>query len=323
MRLLLIATSLALVAAAPHNEDRQKWRPAQGRDLSKFKPKLPEVAFRAAAPTSPRPKPFEFKKGSKSFAEECGLENPSGIEDRIVGGHEAAHHEWPWQVALFIDDAWFCGGSLISDEWVMTAAHCADGASYFDIMAGAHNVRASSEPHRIEITSFEGQTHPEWDSSSLYADIALVHLPEKVAFSEYIRPSCLPPASDANEEYVGQLTTPVGWGKNADNAGGITPDLNMVEDLPVITRDSCADYYGGIIYSGIMCIDAAGGKGVCNGDSGGTLNIRQTEGGNKWTQVGVTSFVSSAGCESGNPHGFSRVAEHLEWIETVTGLSLT
>merc|ERR1712212_793816 len=70
-------------------------------------------------------------------------------------------------------------------------------------------------------------------------------------------------------------------------------------------------------------IDAAGGKGVCNGDSGGTLNIRQTEGGNKWTQVGVTSFVSSAGCESGNPHGFSRVAEHLEWIETVTGLSLT
>jgi len=322
MRLLLIATSLALAAAAPHSEDRQKWRPAQGRDLSKFKPKLPEVAF--GTPSAPRtaPKPFEFKKGNKSFAEECGLENPNGIEDRIVGGHEAAHHEWPWQVALFIDDAWFCGGSLISDEWVMTAAHCADGASYFDIMAGAHNVRASSEPHRIEITSFEGQTHPEWDSNSLYADIALVHLPEKVAFSEFIRPSCLPPASDANEQYVGQLTTPVGWGKNADNAGGITPDLNMVSDLPVIDPQACADYYGSIIYSGIMCIDSAGGKGVCNGDSGGTLNIRQSEGGNKWTQVGVTSFVSSAGCESGNPHGFSRVAEHLEWIETVTGLSL-
>merc|ERR1712037_495457 len=215
MRLLLIATSLALVAAAPHSEDRQKWRPAQGRDLSKYKPKLPEGAFGTPTPTAPRTKPLEFKKGNKSFAEECGLENPNGVEDRIVGGHEAAHHEWPWQVALFVDDAWFCGGSLISDEWVMTAAHCADGAGYFDVMAGAHNVRASSEPHRIEITSFEGQTHPDWDSNSLYAD-----------------------------------------------------------------------YYGSLIYSGIMCIDAAGGKGVCNGDSGGTLNIRQTEGGNKWTQVG-------------------------------------
>merc|ERR1712209_388419 len=58
---------------------------------------------------------------------------------KTICGQEAAHHEWPWRVALFIDDAWFCGGSLISDEWVMTAAHCADGASYFDIMAGAHN----------------------------------------------------------------------------------------------------------------------------------------------------------------------------------------
>merc|ERR1712141_706956 len=94
---------------------------------------------------------------------------------------------------------------------------------------------------------------------------------------------------------------------------------NMVSDLPVITPESCADYYGSIIYSGIMCIDSAGGKGVCNGDSGGTLNIRQSEGGNKWTQVGVTSFVSSAGCESGNPHGFSRVAEQLETVTTMVG----
>merc|ERR1711936_1339048 len=106
MRLLLIATSLALAAAAPHSEDRQKWRPAQGRDLSKFKPKLPEVAFgtpptpptpltppteppRPTPPTpptppNPPPRPFEFKKGNKTFAEECGLENPNGIEDRIV-----------------------------------------------------------------------------------------------------------------------------------------------------------------------------------------------------------------------------------------------
>merc|ERR1711915_921388 len=65
-----------------------------------------------------------------------GIEGPpSKAEGRIVGGHEAQENQWPWQVALFIDDAWFCGGALISENYVLTAAHCADGASYFDIMA--------------------------------------------------------------------------------------------------------------------------------------------------------------------------------------------
>merc|ERR1739838_161768 len=195
---------------------------------------------------------------------------------KIVGGHEAAENEWPWQVALFIDDAWFCGGSIISDEYVMTAAHCADGASYFNILAGAHDVRADSEPHRVEITSYEGFTHPNWDPNTLENDIALVRLPEKIQFNDYIRPACLPPTEDESNGYVGDLTTPVGWGKNADSAGGITPKLQMVEDLPVIDNPTCNTVYG------IMCIDSSDGKGVCNGDSGGSLNMRQ-EAENKWT----------------------------------------
>merc|ERR1712055_750033 len=271
MRLLLIVTSLALATAAPHSEDRQKWRPAQGRDLSKFKPKLPEVAF--GTPSAPRtaPKPFEFKKGNKSFAEECGLENPNGIEGRMVGGHEAAHHEWPWQVALFIDDAWFCGGSLISDEWVMTAAHCADGASYFDIMAGAHNVRAGSEPHRVEITSYNGFTHPDWDSNTLSNDLALIELPSPIDFNDYIKPSCMPAKGDTAD--VSELVTCTGWGKPSDSAGGISPVLRMVEDRPIITNSECNSIYG-IVGSGVVCIDTTGGKGTCNGDSGGPLNMK-------------------------------------------------
>lgn len=322
MHALVIAAVLGIALAAPERSHSQKWRPAQGRDTTQYQPRMAEVAKQSSPRVAKLNTPWEFKKGSKSFAEECGLENPNGVgHGRIVGGHEAEEHQWPWQVALFIDDAWFCGGSLISDEWVMTAAHCADGAGFFDVMAGAHNVRASTEEHRVEITSYEGMVHPDWDPNTLKNDIALVKLPEKIPFDEFIRPACLPPKSDSDETYVGQLTTPVGWGKNADDAGGITPDLNMVSDLPVITNAACADTYGSIIYDGIMCIDSSGGKGVCNGDSGGTLNIRQ-EAENKWTQVGISSFVSSAGCESGNPHGFARVAKHLEWIETVTGLSL-
>ena len=95
----------------------------------------------------------------------------------------------------------------------------------------------------------------------------------------------------------------------------------MVSELTVIANAECDKFYNIIIDDGFMCIDSSEGKGVCHGDSGGSLNLRQSAE-NKWTQVGVASFVSSAGCESGRPQGFSRVAKHLELIETVTGLSL-
>merc|ERR1712130_528002 len=91
-----------------------------------------------------------YKKGTKSFAGDCGLPGP---KDRIVGGDEATPHQYPWMAALFIDDKWFCGGTLISDEWVMTAGHCADDATSVEVMLGAHN------------------------------DIALIKLPEPIEFN--------------------------------------------------------------------------------------------------------------------------------------------
>jgi len=319
MRILLLPVLVALASA----EDRQKWRLAVGRDLSTFQHILPEMVNQGSLTVAQTEFPIEYKKGNKSFAEVCGQENPDGVGDRIVGGHEAKQHQWPWQVALFIDDYKFCGGALISDEWVLTAAHCAEGAGYYDVMAGAHNVRESSEPHRIEIRAHEDHIHPNYNLPIfLRNDIALVKLPEKVPFSQYIRPSCLPPATDADEEYVGVLTTPIGWGLTADSANTISPELQMVSDRPVISIAECQEYYGSLVYEGNVCIDTTGGKGICSGDSGGSLNARLAGEDNRWYQIGVTSFGSGSGCEDGSPHGFTRVAEHLEWIETVTGITL-
>ena len=110
-----------------------------------------------------------------------------------------------------MDDAWFCGGSLITDDFVMTAGHCVKGGSEFvimgrgeklydriiylllhDLAAGVHDIRADSEPHRIEITSYEGLVHPDYDYHTVASDIALVRLPQTIQFSDYIRPACLP-----------------------------------------------------------------------------------------------------------------------------------
>merc|ERR1712054_344576 len=161
------------------------------------------------------------------------------------------------------------------------------------------NVRQASEPHRVEITSYNGWTHPGWDTQDLSNDIALIELPSPIDFNDYIKPSCMP----------------------AD--GDTAPVLRMVEDLPVISNAECNGVYG-IVGSGVVCIDPTGGRGTCNGDSGGPLNMKAevTKAGQQWKQVGVVSFGASAGCEVGYPAGFTRVEYYLDWIMSETGMKL-
>ena len=129
----------------------------------------------------------------------------------------------------------------------------------------------------------------------------------------------MPMAGDTADE--DELVTCTGWGKPSDNAGGISPVLRMVEDRPIISNSDCNAIYG-IVGSGVVCIDTTGGKGTCNGDSGGPLNMKSevTKAGQKWKQVGIVSFGASAGCEVGYPSGFSRVEYYLDWISSETGM---
>merc|ERR1711892_729920 len=310
------------VALARDLLPEEHWRPSTGRDLSKYKPRHAKYGVEGDLSLDKNvvkkmniPDPYVGEK--RNFDDICGIENdghdPRG---RIVGGYEAEEHEWPWIVALFIDDAWFCGGALISDEFVLTAAHCAEDAQRFDIMAGAHNVRADSEPERVEISSYNGWTHPEWDTNTLANDLALIRLPEKIPLNDYISPSCLPTSELVAQE--GDLVTPIGWGKPSDSAGGISPVLRMVVDLPIITNKACNDIYG-IVGDGVVCMDTSGGKGTCSGDSGGPLGYFD-ESRERWIEIGIVSFGASAGCEVGYPSGFTRTNYYLDWIKDQTGI---
>jgi len=327
--LIIVALCASAVLAVPNGRrlrPEEHWRTSQPRDISKYKPRhamLPEASWeqdmvritqeakKLRSKIAPKPSKYDLMA-------ECGIEGPPAM-DKIVGGEEATPNQFPWIVALFIDNAWFCGGALISENWVLTAAHCVDGASYYDIIAGAHNVRDESEANRMEITSYNGFTHENWDPSNLANDIALIELPEAIEFNDYVKPSCLPAAENAAEE--GDLLSVIGWGKPSDSAGGISDVLRMVHDRPVISNGECNNYYG-IINDGIVCIDTTGGKGSCNGDSGGPLISKDSSkaAGDRWTQVGVVSFGSSAGCESGAPAGFSRTAFFADWIKENTGM---
>ena len=96
--------------------------------------------------------------------------------------------------------------------------------------------------------------------------------------------------------------------------------FRCVDDIPVISNAECNAVYG-IVGDCVLCIDTTGGRGTCNGDSGGPLDMKcaMTAAGQQWKQVGITSFGASAGCEVGYPAGFTRVECYLDWIKSETG----
>ena len=115
---------------------------------------------------------------------DCGVEGPveAAIAPLIIGGETAEEGQFPWAAALFIDGAWFCTGTLISDSFLLTAAHCVEGASYFDIVLGSVDIRNPSD-HRVEVTSYSAVVHPQWSHNQLTNDIALIQLPSPLQVS--------------------------------------------------------------------------------------------------------------------------------------------
>ncbi|KAL7643263.1 UNVERIFIED_CONTAM: hypothetical protein RMT77_006554 [Armadillidium vulgare] len=311
-KILVLLFLAAVVSSNPAAEQEWHWIPRaltvnpQSKHLpipkNVVKPKVHE----------PRPKP------ERVFVENCGTTPAVGRihhDAKIVGGQEATPHAYPWQVGIFIDDMYFCGGSLISSEWVLTAGHCLYESKSAQVVLGAHNIR-EAEVTQVSITSTDLIVHEDYSPTLVHNDIALIHLPQAVEFTDYIQPVCLPTGESDLDE--GTSVTPTGWGKTHDGIGTISDTLNEVT-VQTVTDEVCADYYGSLTINGDqICIDATDGHGTCNGDSGGPLNYNTVGG---WQTRGITSFGSSAGCESGAPDAFTQVTHFLDWIEAKTGVT--
>ncbi|KAK7790018.1 hypothetical protein R5R35_012979 [Gryllus longicercus] len=237
---------------------------------------------------------------------------PKYPESRIVNGATATRGQFPYQVALYLDGRSFCGGSIISNRWVLTAAHCAQGISTFTVYLGAQNLNNNENGRQI-ITTSQKIVHSGYNSNTLNNDIALVNLGQNVAFTTYIQAIQL---ASGSATYAGNTARASGWGRTSQNSG-VSNTLNYV-DLPIITNTVCAQTYGSIIVSSTLCASGSGGKSTCNGDSGGPLVDR-----NSGRQIGVVSFVSSAGCASGAPSGYIRVTSFTSWISSNTGITIS
>lgn len=244
------------------------------------------------------------------------------IEQRIVGGEDAQPGDWPWQVALeahLKDGSFrlFCGGSLISPQWVLTAAHCAfDRAGVrlplepLVVMHGSNDVSGGV---RRQVVKFV--VHERYRPGGHLDDIALIKVdrPFDTVPSQLVKLETL--RLERAFGQPGDCAVVTGWGYTETSGGNTTRWLRQV-DVPIVENAVCNQSYFGDIHESQVCAGyKQGTKDSCNGDSGGPLVA--PGGPTGWTQIGVVSY--GRGCAQPNAYGvYTRVSAYLNWIAETT-----
>ncbi|XP_051511367.1 serine protease [Myxocyprinus asiaticus] len=229
---------------------------------------------------------------------------------RIVNGEEAVPHSWPWQVSLQDFIGWhFCGGSLINEYWVVTAAHCNVRTSH-RVILGEHNKGSSNTQEDTQTMKVEKVfTHPQWNPNTINNDISLIKLASPATLKAQVSPVCLAETSDVFAP--GMICATSGWGVTRYNAL-LTPDKLQQTALPLLSNENCKNYWGSNISDIMICAGAAGASS-CMGDSGGPLVCQIND---VWTLVGIVSWGSSR-CDTNMPGVYARVTELRDWVDQI------
>ncbi|XP_026227201.1 trypsin-1-like [Anabas testudineus] len=218
-------------------------------------------------------------------------------DDKIVGGYECARHSQPHQVSLNVGYH-FCGGSLVTKDWVVSAAHCYK--SSIEVRLGEHHIRQNDGTEQY-IRSSRVIRNPKYNSYTISNDIMLIKLSEPATLNDYVQPIPLP--TDCAP--AGTLCLVSGWG----NTMSSTADGDKLQclEIPILSEEDCENSYPGMIDNSMFCAGyLEGGKDSCQGDSGGPVVC-------KGELQGVVSW--GYGCaQKNNPGVYSKVCANIAWV---------
>ncbi|XP_072949953.1 trypsin-1-like [Epargyreus clarus] len=262
---------------------------------------------------------------------QCGI---ARTRRRIVGGYETKKLEIPWIGVLMYGGRFYCGGSLINDLYVLTAAHCTSGfrKERMTVRFLEHDRSIANETKTIDRKVAAIIRHLRYNPGTYDNDIALLKLDRRVDLSSAVkriksdgtdeedelndvglRPVCLPSHGLTYSNYSAMVA---GWGTTEE--GGAVSDTLQEVYVPIISNAECRETaYKQRITENMLCAgEPDGGRDACQGDSGGPLHVLNSTTA-QFQEVGVVSW--GEGCaRPDRPGVYTRVNRYLTWIKSNT-----
>ncbi|XP_043454331.1 kallikrein-8 [Prionailurus viverrinus] len=227
-------------------------------------------------------------------------------ESKVLGGQECEAHSQPWQTALFQGVRLLCGGVLIDDNWVLTAAHCKK--QKYTVRLGEHSLKKKDSSEQ-EMAVAQSIPHPCYNSSSEdhSHDLMLIRLRGQASLGPQVKPINL---ADHCPQ-AGQKCTISGWGTVTSPRENFPDTLNCAE-VEIFPLKKCKDVYPGEVTDGMICAGDSNGADSCQGDSGGPLVC-------DGVLQGITSWGSDPCGRPERPGIYTNICRYLDWIKKTIG----
>lgn len=244
----------------------------------------------------------------------CGKRVVPLIVNRIMSGDVAAKAAWPWQASLQRNNVHQCGATLVSNTWLITAAHCFTNNA--NPRQWTVSFGTTINPPLMKRNVRRIIVHERYHFPAREYDVAAVQFSPRVTFTDDIRRVCLPEASASFQPNSTVYIT----GFGALFYGGKSQNNLREAKLKIISDDVCKQphVYGRDIKFGMFCAGYLEGKyDACRGDSGGPLVIKDLK--DTWYLIGIVSWGDNCG-QKNKPGVYTKVVYYRNWITSKTGL---